>query len=106
MTLLKEEFLNIFVHGIKRQEARKKIKQWVSLVFKTKFINLQTFGTRILLQIDRILNWFDFHISNAAAEGINNVISTLLKSAYGYKDLNYLRMKILQKCGYLMEFNP
>jgi len=42
--------------------------------------------------------------SNAKSEGINNVIRTVLKRAYGYKNFDYFRMKILQKSGYLMDY--
>jgi transposase len=43
------------------------------------------------------------HITNAKAEAVNNVIKTLLKRAYGYKDFDYFRLKVLQRCGYLMD---
>ena len=58
----------------------------------------------MLKRIDKILNWFDFNISNAKSEGLNNVIKTFLKRAYGYKNFDYFRMKVLQKSGYLMNY--
>ena len=44
-------------------------------------------------------------LANAKAEGINNVIKTLLKRAYGYKNFDYFRRKVLQRCGYLMNYS-
>lgn len=54
--------------------------------------------------MDTILNWFDTPISNGKAEGVNNVIKSVLKRAYGYKNFEYFRLKVLQKCGLLMNY--
>lgn len=103
MYLLKEDFLSIFDYKISRQEAHIKIMKWVSLVTMLPYPSLMSFAKKVIKRIQKILNWFDDPISNGKAEGINNTIKTLLKRAYGYKDFDYFRMKVLQKCGYLME---
>jgi transposase len=102
MYLLKEEFLSIFKKGTKREDARIDITNWIAIVKQTDFEALKKFGSSILKRIEKILNWFDYPVSNGRSEGINNVIKTLLKRGYGYKDFEYFRLKVLQKCGYLM----
>jgi transposase len=100
---LKEKFLNIFSKETTKQQARIKIINWVNAVLKTRFKVLAGLAKSILNRLEKLLNWFDDKISNGKAEGINNVIKTLFKRAYGYKDMDYLKMIILQKCGYLMK---
>jgi len=48
-----------------------------------------------------ILHWFYKKISFAISEGFNNKIKRLKRMAYGYKDINYFRLKIHQHCGLL-----
>jgi transposase len=33
------------------------------------------------------------------AEGFNNVVKTVKKMAYGFRDSRYFRLKILRRCG-------
>jgi len=107
MYLLKESFLNIFDQRISKQEARKQIFAWIRTVNQSLFGDLKRFAKSVLKRIKIVLNWFDNRISNGKAEGINNVIKTLLKRGYGYKNFEYFRMKVLQKCGMLMNYaNP
>ena len=35
------------------------------------------------------------------AEGFNNVVGTIKKQAYGFHDVDYLKLKILRICGKL-----
>lgn len=102
--LLKESFLGIFDSYTSKKIARKKIFSWLREIFKTAYDHLKRFARSIIKRIRNILNWFDCPISNGKAEGINNVIKTLLKRAYGYKNFEYFRMKVLQKCGRLMDY--
>lgn len=104
MYLLKEDFLNIFEKGREREEARNMILSWTDNVSELEYKKFKGFAKTVLKRIDTILNWFDSPISNGKAEGVNNVIKSLLKRAYGYKDFDYFRAKVLQKCGYLMEY--
>ena len=104
--LLKEDFLDIFQAGKNRTEAKEDILKWVEVVLATNYKKLKLFARSVMKRLNTILNWFDVPISNAKSEGINNVIKTLLKRAYGYRDFDYFRMKTLQKCGYLMKYLP
>ena len=102
--LLKEDFLSIFDEElISRESAKEYIQNWASKVLTTGYNKLIRFAKNLLERIDKILDWFDYRITNAKAEGVNNVIKTLLKRGYGYKNFNYFRLKVLQKCGYLMQ---
>lgn len=46
-------------------------------------------------------NYFKHRLTSGVSEGINRAIKTLKWVAYGYKDMAYFALKIMQKCGYL-----
>lgn len=48
-----------------------------------------------------IKNYFKCRVTSALSEGNNNVIKTLKRRAYGYRNMTYFKLKILQVCGYL-----
>lgn len=54
-----------------------------------------------LMGKEEFLNYFDEPYTTSVSEGINRVIKGLKWQAYGYKDMQYFALKILQKCGYL-----
>lgn len=100
--LLKEMLLSVFDEDIHKDEAEQRLLDWCSIVDKGQFAPFVRLAKQIRQRLHILLNWFKYHISNAKAEAVNNVIKSLLKRAYGYKDFEYFRLKVLQKCGYLM----
>jgi len=44
---------------------------------------------------EEILNYFDYRITNGFVEGKNNRIKTIKRMAYGYRNMNNFRMRIL-----------
>ena len=48
-----------------------------------------------------ILNHFLTGLSNGLSEGLNNVIKTIKKRAYGYRNKEYFILKIYQKVGFI-----
>ncbi len=46
------------------------------------------------------MNYFKHHVTNVGAEGINSKINVIKRKAYGYRDLEYFMLKILQSCGW------
>ncbi len=101
--MLKESFLSIFEEDRLVDQAKVMIDQWIEQVMNSSFQQLKTFARSLMKRFRQVLEWFEKPVSNGKAEGINNVIKTLLKRAYGYKDFDYFRMKVLQRCGNIME---
>lgn len=48
-----------------------------------------------------IINYFKHRITTALSEGINNVIKALKRRAFGYRNMDYFKLKIMQQCGFL-----
>lgn len=48
-----------------------------------------------------LTNYFTHPFTTSLSEGINNVIKMLKRRAFGYRNMHYFRLKIMQKCGYL-----
>lgn len=44
---------------------------------------------------EEILNYFDYRITNGFVEGKNNRIKTIKRMAYGYRNMDNFRMRIL-----------
>lgn len=46
-------------------------------------------------------NYFTYRVTSGLAEGVNNVIKALKRRAFGFRNMEYFRLKIMQACGYL-----
>ena len=53
------------------------------------------------VHIEKILNYFTHHITNARAEGINSKILLIEKMAFGYRNREHLKAAIYFRCGNL-----
>jgi len=99
MEILKERFHSMF--NCNTVEAAKlvlaEVYQWA---FEAKCKNIFTWLTRIRIE-QSFWNYFLFKVTTGISEGINRAVKGLKWQAYGYKDMFYFKLKILQKCGYL-----
>lgn len=46
-------------------------------------------------------NYFTYRVTSALSEGINNVIKSLKRRSFGFRNMPYFKLKIMQVCGYL-----
>ena len=56
---------------------------------------------RNILKDPRFWNYFENRFSSGVVEGTNRAIKGLKWQAYGYKNMEYFKLKIMQKVGYL-----
>ena len=100
--LLKEHFYEFFLFKpteVKKAEAF--LVQWIVEAFKVKLKGLQDFAEYIKRNTGQLLNIILTGRSSAVSEGINSKISVIKKMAYGYKNIQYFMLKILQRAGTL-----
>ena len=75
-----------------------------AVIFLTKWIYCGAFNTGIeqLVRTARtllhhhigLLNYYNHNITNAATEGVNNKIKTFKRQAYGYRDMEYFKLRL------------
>ncbi len=70
-------------------------------IFQAGFIPLMRWIQRLEKGWDTLKNYFRYRVTTGVSEGINRAIKGLKWQAYGYKDMDYFALKILQKYGYL-----
>jgi transposase len=100
--LLKESFYELYNYGANEiSEARDFIKGWCDDAMRSPLEGLQSFASYLLKHEERIINSLKTGLSSAISEGINNKISVIKRMAYGYRNLQYFMLKILQRCGIL-----
>lgn len=56
---------------------------------------LKKFARTLALYRRGILAWCDYPISAGPLEGTNNKIKTMKRQAYGFRDLEFFKLKIL-----------
>lgn len=54
-----------------------------------------------ILKDERFWNYFEHRFTSGVVEGLNRAIKGLKWQAYGYKNMEYFKLKIMQKVGYL-----
>lgn len=97
--IIKEHFHKVF-DAPTREDARimlAEIYQW-SWDIKANFIFKWVVN---LMKDNRFWNYFEHRYTSGVIEGINRAIKGLKWQAYGYKDMAYFALKIMQKVGYL-----
>ena len=65
------------------------------------FIHLHTWWENLASGWATLKNYFEFPVTSSLAEGINNVIKSLKRRSFGFRNMDYFRLKIMQVCGYL-----
>lgn len=98
--LLKESFLKIYDYQAP-EEAQSYLENWIKEALSSAVETFRIIAESFRDKLQYIINWFRKKISSAISEGINNKIKRLKRMAYGYKDVEYFRLKIHQHCGLL-----
>ena len=71
--------------------------RWCRLAEETEIPELKTIARTIRNNLDGIKTYWTFHhLTNASTEGFNNKIRWLIRQAYGFRDREYLKLKIYQ----------
>jgi len=98
--LLKESFLTIYSCKDEK-EAETVLNRWIEEAASSTLESFIRLAQSFTDKMQYILNWFKKKVSSAISEGFNNKIKRLKRMAYGYKDIDYFRLKIHQHCGLL-----
>jgi transposase len=101
--LLKESFLELYnSKNIKTvEDAKIFLLKWIYEARMSGLIPFVELAKSFTDKFMYIINWFHKKISSAISEGFNNKIKRLKRMAYGYKDIEYFKLKIHQHCGLL-----
>lgn len=97
-----KEQLRLFWSKNNRKEGAQFLVWWVADAVRSGIRHLAEAGKTILRHYEGLLSYFDHKISNGMTEGINNKIKTLKRQAYGFRDMEYFKLRLyhLHNQGY------
>jgi transposase len=91
---LKEQ-LNEIWEQEDQETATALLMDWITYAESTGIQILHKFAKTLRFHACGILAWYDYPISTGPLEGTNNKIKTMKRQAYGFRDLEFLKLKIL-----------
>jgi len=91
---LKESLKEIWMQ-ISGEKAKEVMDNWLEQAYQANIPKLTTFANTLKAHRWGILAWYNYHISTAKLEGINNKIKTMKRQAFGYRDQKFFELKIL-----------
>jgi transposase len=91
---LKEDLRLLWEEPTKRKAGRF-LDDWINQAEASGIRVLKTFARTLAAYRSGILAWYDYPISTGPLEGTNNKIKVLKRVAYGYRDQEYFKLKIL-----------
>ena len=89
-----KEQLRSFWMQENREDAEVFLKKWCIDALIQEAEPLKKVARALNKRIDGLLNYFTHRISNGKAEGINNKIKTLKRQAYGFRDMEYFKLRL------------
>lgn len=91
---LKEDLRQIWSQKDK-QTAGRVIEDWIKKAYASGIRLLMKMADTLATYRNAILAYYDYPISTGPLEGLNNKIKTLKRQAYGYRDSDFFKLKIL-----------
>jgi transposase len=91
---LKEELNEIWEQDDERS-AESLMMEWIAYAESSGIRMLQQFARTLRFHARGILAYYDYPISTGPLEGTNNKIKTMKRQAYGFRDQEFLTLKIL-----------
>ena len=71
------------------------LDSWIAMARASKISMPNRFAHTLSAHRTGILAYFDHRISTGPFEGTNNKIKTMKRQAYGYRDIEFFKLKIL-----------
>lgn len=100
LELIKEKMITFFDQK-NAEDAKDVLDEMTVWIWTAGFKPLKSWADSFHKGWETVKNYFDERVTSALAEGLNNVIKTIKKQAYGFRNMEYFRYKIMQVCGYL-----
>ena len=91
---LKEDLRQLWLQDNKT-EAETFLDDWISQAESSEVPMLTKFATTLSDHRKGLLAYYDFPISNGPLEGTNNKIKTMKRQAYGFRDREFFKLKIM-----------
>jgi transposase len=100
LEIIKERMLTFFDEP---DEAAAKLtfEQLGDWIWQADFAHLKKWYQNLERGWETLRKYFAYRVTTSVSEGLNNVIKMLKRRAFGYKNMYYFRLKIMQVCGYL-----
>jgi transposase len=98
--VLKEDF-EAFYDCETAEEAKRFLDDWTRRCRQSRLVPFVALAKRLNRWAHGILSYFTHRITNGVSEGINNLIKVIKRRAYGFHDLDYFCLKILDATGAL-----
>ena len=81
------------------KEGQVFFEEWYSWAIRSRLEPVKKVARMMKRHLPNIVSYFRHRITNAALEGINNKIQSLIKKAYGYRNKDRFKNDILFHCG-------
>jgi transposase len=78
-----------------KETATRVLEDWMRRAEASGIKVLQKFAGTLAMHRTGILAYYDYRISTGPLEGTNNKIKTMQRQAYGFRDKEFLKLKIL-----------
>ena len=91
---LKEELSEIWEQD-EYDEAEGMLKDWIEFAESLEIKEMRDFAKTLRRHALGILAYYDCEITTGPLEGLNNKIKTMKRQAYGFRDMEYFKLKIL-----------
>ena len=96
--ILKEEIADIFDDVDEHREIVR-LEQWFKNVRDSGIDEFLPVVSMMQRYLYGILNYFKYGLTNVGSEGFNNKINVIKRAAFGFRDIEYFKLKIFQRCG-------
>jgi transposase len=89
-----KELLRLFWEQEDKPSAAAFLDEWIELAQASGIRMLQRFAKTLASHRSGLLAWYDYRISTGPLEGTNNKIRTMQRQSYGFRDREFLILKI------------
>jgi len=90
-----KDALREFWYQPNKEAATRCLQDWVNQANQSKIPILMKFARTLLAHRSGILAYYDFPITSGPLEGLNNKIKTMKRQAYGFRDMEFFKLKIM-----------
>jgi transposase len=93
---MKEDLRQLWAWTGDKKAAEWHLRSWITMARSSGIAMLRTFATTLEKHFEGILAYFDFDcLSTGPLEGTNNKIKTMQRKSYGYRDMEFFKLKIM-----------